>query len=78
MSVLTQGKVVLGSIVGDDGIFRAMLSNEETTNQKYEEALRTRGLAEEARRCIVGNLQDERRHKAWLEARLQIRQRRAA
>ncbi len=78
MSILTQGKVVLGSLMGDEMILQAMLSNEQTTNQKYEEALRTRGLAEDARRIVVANLQDERRHRSWLEARLRVRERRAA
>ena len=70
MRFLTQGKVVLASVVGDDAILRAMKSNEDTTNQKYEEALETEGLLPETRTILERNLNDERRHRAWIESRL--------
>src|SRR5262245_66006275 len=38
---LTQGKVVLASLVGDLTILKAMWSNEDTTNKEYEEAVRS-------------------------------------
>ncbi len=70
MRFITQGKVVLLSMMGDVGILRAMRSNEDTTNQKYEQALRTPGLTYEIRTVLERNLGDERRHRAWLESRL--------
>ena len=70
MRILTQGKVVLASLVGDDAILRAMKSNEETTNQKYEDSLKLEGLTQETRSVLERNLSDERRHRAWIESRL--------
>jgi uncharacterized protein (TIGR02284 family) len=67
---LTQGKVVLASIVGDDGILKAMKSNEDTTNQKYAESLATAGLKPELVKLLEKNLEDERRHRVWLEGRI--------
>lgn len=69
---LTQGKVVLGDLIGNRGILRAMLSNEKDTNQQYEEAIADPMLAThpEARAVLERNLADERRHKAWIEAQL--------
>jgi hypothetical protein len=80
---LTQGKVVLGSIVGDEGILKAMRSNKDTTKQKYEQAVKT---VQEARQSEVllfdpmrgevllndlkRNLEDEHRHRVWIQARL--------
>lgn len=70
MRFLTQGKVVLGSLVGDDAILRAMKSNEDTTNRNYEDSLKTEGLTVEVRTILERNLSDERRHRAWIESRL--------
>jgi uncharacterized protein (TIGR02284 family) len=67
---LTQGRVVLGSLAGDAAILRAMKSNEDATNQKYEASLRTEGLLPETRTILERGLNDERRHRAWLESRL--------
>ena len=68
---LTQGKVVLGSIAGDTGILKAMKSNEDTTNQKYEEAVREcAGSGESLVQVLRRNLEDERRHRSWIESRL--------
>ena len=50
-----------------------MKSNEDTTNQKYEDAVKAASggqggsnLLEDLQR----NLDDERRHRAWIETRL--------
>lgn len=69
---LTQGKVVLGDLIGNRGILRAMLSNEKDTNQQYEEAIADPMLVThpEVRAVLERNLADERRHKAWIEAQL--------
>ncbi len=68
--VLTRGKVMIGALAGDDAILRAMKSNEETTLRAYEKALRAEGLAPGVREVLDRNLGDERRHRAWIEARL--------
>jgi uncharacterized protein (TIGR02284 family) len=70
MRFLTQGKVVLGSLIGDDAILKAMKSNEDTTNLKYEQSLATPGITQEIRAVLERNLSDERRHRAWIESRL--------
>lgn len=68
--VLTRGKVVIGQLVGDRGILLAMKSNEDDTNHTYEHAVRRHDLTLEVRETLQRNLSDERRHRAWLEDRL--------
>jgi uncharacterized protein (TIGR02284 family) len=64
---LTQGKVVIASLVGDLTILKAMWSNEDTTNREYEEAVRSE-IATDAslRTALELCLADERRHRAWI------------
>jgi len=64
---LTKGKVVLANLVGDDTILTAMKSNEIDTNTAYERMADREDLWDEARPLILRGLEDERRHKAWLE-----------
>jgi uncharacterized protein (TIGR02284 family) len=71
--VLTKGKVVIGQLVGDRGILMAMKSNEDDTNQAYEQAVRRHDLATDLRETLQRNLADERRHRAWIEDRLSQR-----
>jgi rubrerythrin len=66
-SLMTKGKVAMANIAGESAILRAMLSNEGDTNTAYERASKHDNLPENARALIDGNLNDERRHKAWLE-----------
>lgn len=68
--VLTKGKVVIGQIAGDRGILMAMKSNEDDTNQAYEQAARRHDLPADTRDLLQRNLADERRHRAWIEDRL--------
>lgn len=70
-SVLTQGKVVIGNIVGDQGVLKAMNSNERTTNENYESALKSLAAKPDIARVLRENLEDERRHKDWIEKALQ-------
>lgn len=71
MSLLTQGKVVIGNILGGDhAILLAMRANEEVTNKRYEAALASDELDADTRGIVEANLADERRHRAWLEDRL--------
>lgn len=69
-AVLTQGKVIIGGLVGDIGILSAMRSNEDDTHQAYAQALERDDLAPHLQSTLTGNLADERRHRAWLEDRL--------
>lgn len=43
-SYLTQGKVIMGSLMGDKAILQAMKTNEADTNTAYERAVGFRGL----------------------------------
>ncbi|HRI51150.1 MAG TPA: DUF2383 domain-containing protein [Pseudomonadota bacterium] len=69
--ILTKGKVVLAGLVGDKAILAAMKSNEDDTNSAYERAIAKTGLPESIRVTLNRNLLDERRHRAWIEQRLQ-------
>ncbi len=65
---LTKGKVVLGEIVGDNGILAAMITNEIDTNTAYERMNEREDKWLEAVYALQRGLDDEKRHKAWLES----------
>jgi hypothetical protein len=67
-SILTQGKVVLGNLLGDKSILKAMLSNEEDTNTAYERLNDHPEKSTEAEEFLRQGLRDEKKHKAWLES----------
>ena len=66
-ALLAQGKVVLAQMMGDDSILKAMLSNEIDTNTAYERLNSHAEKWKDAEELLVQGLQDERKHKAWLE-----------
>ncbi len=72
--VLTKGKVVLAGLIGDVAILWAMRSNEDDTNKAYEKAVEQQGLPSQLRNLLEQNLNDERRHRAWIEHRLQAKE----
>jgi rubrerythrin len=65
--LLTTGKVALASIMGDGATLRAMKSNEEDTVTAYERASRHADAPADARAVFDAALQDELRHRAWME-----------
>lgn len=65
--LLTTGKVLLANMVGDNAILRAMLSNELDTNTAYERMNDHADKWSDAVTIIKNGLQDERKHKAWIE-----------
>jgi rubrerythrin len=67
---LTKGKVVLAELSGDNAILAAMLHNEEDTNTAYQRVSEHNEIWSDAVDIIQRGLQDERRHKAWLEETL--------
>ena len=69
-SMLTQGKVVLGSMLGDKAILMAMKTNEDDTNTAYERALDHEARPAAAEEVLRRGLADERRHRAWIEETL--------
>lgn len=62
--MLTEGKVALSSLGGDDSILKAMKSNEKDTNTAYERAVENCPV--EARDIVERGLADERRHYDWI------------
>lgn len=69
-SILTQGKVFSAKIFGDKALLKAMLSNEVDTNTAYENINEHEDLWPDAKDIVVRGLEDEKRHKAWLEIEL--------
>jgi rubrerythrin len=68
--ILTQGKVVIAGLFGDRPILMAMKTNEDDTNTAYDRAASRADLTPEAQLLLRRNLDDERRHRAWIEQRL--------
>lgn len=66
-SYLTQGKVMIGGLMGDNAIIKAMKTNEEDTNKAYSMALERTDISPEIRSTLEQNLADERTHKMWIE-----------
>ncbi|MGZ6095416.1 MAG: DUF2383 domain-containing protein, partial [Polyangiales bacterium] len=65
--LLTKGKILLGSIVGDRQVLSAMKTNEDDTNLAYERAIdRELPLSGYVTSILTRNLGDERRHRAYL------------
>jgi uncharacterized protein (TIGR02284 family) len=70
-AILTQGKVILGSLMGDKSILQAMKSNEDDTNTAYERASARSDLAPETADVLSRGLADERRHREWIVSRIE-------
>lgn len=64
---LTKGKVILANLLGDTTILKAMVSNEIDTNTAYEKVLAHENIWPDSIEIIKKGLEDEKRHKAWLE-----------
>ena len=64
--VLTKGKVLIASLIGDRSILLAMKTNEKDTNTAYERAVAHEGLDAKTIAALYRNLGDERRHRAWI------------
>ena len=69
--ILTKGKVVLGGLVGDRVVMAAMKTNVDDTTAAYERAVAHPEADAETRGVLEKNLEDERRHRTWIEQRLQ-------
>lgn len=67
---LTQGKVVLADLFGDEAILGAMKTNEDDTNTAYERAVNHDKKPAIAHDVLKQGLADERRHRAWIENRI--------
>lgn len=66
--LLTAGKVKIAAMMDGDGtILKAMTLNEGDTGSAYEAAVSNERVPERARPFLEACLEDERRHKAWME-----------
>jgi bacterioferritin (cytochrome b1) len=63
---LTKGKTVLASLVGDNAILMAMLSNEEDTNTAYDRMTKREDLEDDLKEILNKAYSDEKEHKSWL------------
>ena len=70
MRMLTEGSVLLGAVMEDRGVLKAMSKNEAVTNRAYEKALDKLG-SHPAAAVVQQNRDDERRHKAWIDQKLE-------
>ncbi|MFC3127639.1 DUF2383 domain-containing protein [Pseudoroseomonas globiformis] len=65
--LLTTGKVAMASIFGDSATITAMRTNEEDTVTAYERASKHSEATPEARAVFERALNDELRHRQWME-----------
>jgi rubrerythrin len=65
---LAKGKIIIADLAGDQAILIAMKSNEEDTNTAYQRVSEYKDIWEDAVFIIHRGLEDERRHKAWIES----------
>lgn len=68
--ILTQGKVVLGGLIGDQAILKAMLSNENDTNTAYERFNHRDDVIGTLKDILARGLQDEKKHAQWIKAHI--------
>lgn len=65
---IAKGKVILAEIIGDNGILVAMKTNEMDTNIAYERMNAREDKWLEAVYILQRGLEDEKKHKSWLES----------
>lgn len=65
-SLLTQGKVMIGGLMGDRAILEAMRTNEDDTNTAYQRAVQHRDVPAQTLQALERAREDERRHCAWI------------
>lgn len=66
--MLTTGKIKLADMVGEDGaILKAMSTNETDTVTAYDRAMENEAIPPAAKPVFARALEDERRHKAYME-----------
>lgn len=69
-SWITQGKVVLAKLLGDENILKAMRDNEIDSNSAYQRMNSRTDKWNDSSDIIYKALEDERRHKQWFESEL--------
>ena len=69
-SLLEQGRVYIATLKGDDGILKAMATNEEVMHTAYREALAHPGLPQELAELLSSALEEEDLHQALYDRAL--------
>jgi rubrerythrin len=70
-SILTKGKVILATLLGEKQILSAMLTNEDDTNKAYERMNEYPEAPQELKDILKRGLQDERRHREYIKSELE-------
>lgn len=65
---IAKGKVIIANLLGDETILSAMYTNEEDTNTAYNRVNDREDMWDDAKTIIRTGLEDEKRHKKWLES----------
>jgi rubrerythrin len=65
---LSKGKVIIAELMGDQAILAAMRSNEVDTNTAYERIVGHKNKWPDSDDIVRRGLQDEKRHKTWLDS----------
>lgn len=65
-----EGMTAIRAMGGENAALSAMRDNERLTNRRYQAALQLTGLPDDVRGVIAANREDERRHLAWIQARV--------
>jgi len=71
MHWLASGKQVITALTGDKALLAAMKTNEDDTNTAYERAVVHGAVSPHLKELMRANLADARRHRAWLERRIE-------
>lgn len=71
--ILAKGKVVIGGLMGDQAILRAMQSNEDDTVTAYDRAVKFKDVPESVLDILERGDQDEHRHCQWIRSKLKAK-----
>lgn len=66
-----KAKVTLSRMGGDRGVLVGLKAMEDATNLAYEQGAADEALDDEVKDVVARGLDDERRHRAWLEERIE-------
>lgn len=66
-----KAKLTLSRMGGDRGVLAGLKAMEDATNLAYGQGAADEALDDEVRDVVERGLEDERRHRAWLEERIE-------
>ncbi|AIL64439.1 hypothetical protein NOVO_00125 [Rickettsiales bacterium Ac37b] len=68
--ILTKGKVLISSLLGDKSILSAMKTNEDDTNSAYERLNNYKNIPITLKSELANFFKDEQKHRAWIEEKV--------